>query len=197
MCGAGPCCARSKAAENETQLLRNEVNAIAPTRIAFITTDASASASELVPNSMIPYLGDNLGVGRRKILSASRSARSASISRPAICGCARSLSKTVNADDQGEYFTGLASVVPNTCRAGDDITRPLGDPQEASIAAALDFLGGRSCTPIAAAGADAARRRRSQPVTAPSGGELDLPERRMLRPQRPNAAPVRDNPGLF
>ncbi len=48
----------SKAAENQTRTFRTEANAIAPTRIAFITTEASASASELVANAMIPYLGD-------------------------------------------------------------------------------------------------------------------------------------------
>ena len=48
--------------------------------------------------------------------------------------------KTTNRDNQGEYFTGLASVFPNTCSANDDIFTPLGDPTEASIAVALDFL---------------------------------------------------------
>jgi hypothetical protein len=35
-----------------------------------------------------------------------------------------------------------------TCQATDDLSRPLGDPAESSIRAALDFLAGRSCTPI-------------------------------------------------
>src|SRR3546814_16373555 len=37
--------------------------------------------------------------------------------------------KTENADHQGEYFTGLASVFPNTCRAHDDIFVQLGEPR--------------------------------------------------------------------
>src|SRR3546814_7400638 len=53
--------------------------------------------------------------------------------------------KTENADHQGEYFTGMASVFPNTCRADDDIFVQLGEPDEASMATALDFLAGRSC----------------------------------------------------
>ena len=99
--------------------------------------------------------------------------------------------QTVNANNQGEYFTGLASVVPNTCRAGDDITRPLGDPREASIAAALDFLAGRSCTPIAGGkddiAADAAQRARVG---------LDLPQRAPLSPARPGAGDL-EIPGKF
>ena len=56
--------------------------------------------------------------------------------------------KTENANRQGEYFNGLAPVVPRTCQASDDIRYQLGDPREASIKAALDFLGGRACTPM-------------------------------------------------
>jgi hypothetical protein len=94
--------------------------------------------------------------------------------------------QTVNAAGQGEYFTGLASVVPNTCRASDDITRPLGDPGEASIRTALDFLAGRSCTPIAGgAKGDIAQR-----------ASADLPERQPLMPERPRAGQF-EIPGLF
>ena len=56
--------------------------------------------------------------------------------------------QTLNADDGGDYFTGLANSVPNTCRAIDDISRPLGDRDEASVSVALDFLAGRTCTAI-------------------------------------------------
>jgi hypothetical protein len=102
--------------------------------------------------------------------------------------------QTVNAAGRGEYFNGLASEVPNTCRAGDDFTRPLGDPREASIAAALDFLAGRSCTPITASsstsrsvGLSAAQRKRIG---------LDIPTRTTLVPDEPTA-PQREIPGLF
>jgi hypothetical protein len=102
--------------------------------------------------------------------------------------------QTVNAAGQGEYFTGLASVVPNTCRAGDDLTRPLGDPAEASIAAALDFLGGRTCTPITAGGAGAIAGSPSPAQRSRQG--LDLPQRLPLQPRRPGPA-QHELPGLF
>jgi C-terminal processing protease CtpA/Prc len=180
----------SKAAENETRLFRNEANAIAPTRIAFITTNASASASELVTNSMIPYLGTNMA-----LVGGNTFGKPVGQFGFDLAACdlrVRAVAfQTVNADNQGEYFSGLAGVVPNTCRAGDDITRPLGDPREASIAAALDFLAGRSCTPIAGAkdsvATDAAQSARVG---------LDLPERQPLTPARPGAGDL-EIPGKF
>jgi carboxyl-terminal processing protease len=183
----------SKSADNETRLFRTETNALAPTRMAFITTSASASASELVTNSMIPYLGSNMAL-----------VGSNSFGKPVgqfgfdLAACdlrIRAVTfQTVNASNQGEYYTGLASVVPNTCRAGDDITRPLGDAREASIAAALDFLGGRACTPIAGGGSDNVAGALDGAQRARIG--LDLPEREMLQPERPNPA-QHELPGLF
>ncbi|WP_285711544.1 S41 family peptidase [Erythrobacter oryzae] len=183
----------SKSSENSTQLFRNEANAIAPTKVAFITTGASASASELVINSMLPYLGNNMA-----LVGANSFGKPVGQFAFDLAACdlrIRAVAfQTVNANNQGEYYSGLASVVPNTCRAGDDITRPLGDPQEASIAAALDFLAGRACTPISGTAGDIAG-------TGPNGGQstrqgLNLPEREPLQPRKP--LPVqRELPGLF
>ncbi len=181
----------SKASENSTQLFRNEPNAISPTRIAFITTGASASASELVVNSSIPYFGANMA-----LVGANSFGKPVGQFAFDLAACdlrIRAVAfQTVNANNQGEYFNGLASVVPNTCRAGDDITRPLGDPQEASIAAALDFLAGRACTPITSSAASAQGGNAGQ--AARQG--LNLPEREPLQPSKP--LPVqRELPGLF
>lgn len=183
----------SKSSENETRTFRSEANAIAPTRIAFITTGATASASELVANSMIPYVGNGLA-----LIGANTTGKPVGQFGFDLAACdlrVRAVTfQTVNAADQGEYFTGLASVFPNTCRAGDDISRPLGDPAEASIATALDFLAGRSCAaPITggtisiAGGVDQSQRSRTG---------LDLPERVIVQPDQPNAAQF-EIPGLF
>ena len=72
-----------------------------------------------------------------------------------------------------------------SCRAGDDLTRQLGDPQEASIRASLDFLAGRSCTAIA--GAPAASARQAGQSVAP---------RELISPRRPTPA-QREVPGFF
>jgi carboxyl-terminal processing protease len=82
--------------------------------------------------------------------------------------------------------------VPNTCRAGDDITRPFGDPQEASTAVALDFLAGRSCTPFGSTAAASAGANAGQAARA----GLNLPTRQMLQPDTPAPA-QRELPGLF
>lgn len=186
----------SKAAENTTRLFRTEPNAIAPTRIAVIATDETASASELVANSLIPYLGSNLA-----LIGSNTFGKPVGQFGFDLAACDLRLRavafQTVNAAGRGEYFTGLASVMPNTCRAGDDIARPLGDPREASIATALDFLAGRACTPIASTtGIARSRALGSVPQSQRDRQGLDLPDRQMVRPERPNAA-QHELPGLF
>lgn len=183
----------SKASENETRTFRNEANAIAPTKIAFIATDATASASELVANAMIPYVGNNLA-----LIGGNTSGKPVGQFGFDLAACdlrVRAVTfQTLNANNQGDYFNGLAGVFPNTCRAGDDITRPFGDPREASTAVALDFLAGRACTPITASGAGNIAAGTTAAQSARAG--LDLPQRRMLQPERPNAAQF-EIPGLF
>lgn len=172
----------------EEALPRASVN-----KIAFITTGASASASELVANSMIPYLGNNMA-----IVGGNTAGKPVGQQAFDLSACDLRIRavvfQTVNANNQGEYFNGLAGVVPNTCRAGDDITRPFGDPREASIAAALDFLAGRACTPITAGGAGGIAGGVTEGQRARQG--LDLPERIPLQPAQPNVV-QRDLPGLF
>ncbi len=166
---------------------------VAVNKIAFITTGASASASELVTNAMIPYLGNNMA-----LVGSNTSGKPVGQFAFDLAACdlrIRAVTfQTVNANNQGDYFNGLASVVPNTCRAGDDITRPLGDPREASIAAALDFLAGRACTPITAGGAGGTAGGLSEGQRARQG--LDLPERVPLQPAQPDYV-QRNLPGLF
>jgi len=152
-----------------------------PEKIAFITTNASASASELVINSLLPYLDD----ADIAIIGGNTSGKPVGQSAFDFAECdlrIRAVTfQTVNALGEGEYFGGLADVVPNTCRAFDDISEQLGDPSEDSLMTALDFLAGRSCTPFTGGTA-----RTAQSI----GG------REIMQPERPNAA-QRDNPGVY
>ncbi|AKM11623.1 S41 family peptidase [Croceicoccus naphthovorans] len=169
----------SKASLNTTEYFSPQPQSITPMKIAFIGTTSSASASELVINSMIPYLGTNMAlvgtntygkpVGQYGFDNAACDQRMRVVTF-----------RTENADGNADYFDGLATTVPVTCRANDDIFRQLGDPQEASVAGALDFLAGRSCTAIVG-GAQSAQS---------AGG------RRVLQPERPTTA-QREVPGLF
>ncbi len=171
----------SKSSENSTELFENEVQALQATKIAFITTSNSASASELVINSMIPYLNAN----NIAIVGADTSGKPVGQFGFDFDECdlrIRAVTfQTLNANDEGDYFTGLASVMPNTCRANDDIFTPLGDASEASIATSLAFLRGQSCTAISG---------------GPGQTAQSVGGRQTLQPEQPS--PVqREIPGLY
>jgi C-terminal processing protease CtpA/Prc len=174
----------SKSQYNETRNFAPLPQSIAPTKIAFIGTGGTASASEMVINSFIPYLGANMAlVGTNtygKPVGQIALDRSACDTRLRVIAFA-----TQNSLRQGDYFQGLATKVQRTCQAGDDLTKPLGDPQEASVARALDFLAGRSCSAIAGDGA------RTQSLDRVGSQRLDL-----LSPARPNTV-QREVPGSF
>ncbi|MEL6485711.1 MAG: S41 family peptidase [Pseudomonadota bacterium] len=170
----------SKSFENETRLVEPETNAITPTKIAFIGRGGTASASELVINSMIPYLG----TADIALIGANTFGKPVGQFGFDLSDCdlrVRAVTfQTNNALGSGEYYSGLAGVVPNTCRADDDIFTPLGDPSEASIATALDFLAGRSCTPISGGG-----------IQSQSAGGVEV-----MQPQSPNATQFQV-PGVY
>ncbi len=168
----------SKANENESYAFRAQPEAIQPTRVAFIGTDGTASASEMVINGMVPYLGANMAlVGGN---TYGKPVGQIALDRPACDDRLRAVAlKIENADHQGEYYTGLATTVPNTCRATDDFTHQLGDPDEAMVSVALDFLAGRSCTAIGAIGTRA------------------VAERDLLRPERPSKTADLELPGVY
>ncbi|WP_421993055.1 S41 family peptidase [Qipengyuania sp.] len=170
----------SKSAFDESRLFASEQQAIAATKIAVIGTNGTASASELVANAFIPFLGNNIAlVGSDtfgKPVGQIARDRSACDDRLRVVAF-----RSVNADDQGDYYSGLADVMPQTCAASDEILKPLGDPSEASVAAALDFLAGRSCNAIGAAPATPAtaseepERRELLMPDAPSPAQLEIP----------------------
>lgn len=177
----------SKANENETYAFRAQPEAIAPTRIAFIGTGGTASASEMVINGMDPYLGANMAlVGSN---TYGKPVGQIALDQPACDDRLRAVAlKIENANHQGEYYTGLASTVANTCRANDDIGHQLGDPDEAMVRVALDFLAGRSCTAISGVAAKA---------TATLAPVRVAPERALLVPVRPAKTTDFELPGVY
>lgn len=174
---------QSKASQNSTRNFRSEPAAIQPTKIAIIGRGGTASASELVANAFIPYVGNNMA-----LVGANTSGKPVGQFGFDLAACddrIRAVTfQTVNAAGNGEYFSGLASVFPNTCQANDDFQNQLGDPAEASVARALAFLrsGASVCTPIT------------------SGKSADLqnraPTREVLQPTAPSAV-QREVPGLY
>lgn len=178
----------SKSSRDENTFFTPRAESVSPVKIAFIGTSATASASELVINSMAPYLGRNLAlVGGNtfgKPVGQIALDRSACDDRVRVVAF-----RSVNSRGGGDYFTGLASTLDVTCQAADDLTRPLGDPQEASIRGALDFLSGRSCTAITLSGP-------SGNIAGQSQRGMIAADREMLVPEAPTPA-QREVPGLF
>ncbi len=180
----------SKASNNETVYFAPQPQSITPTRIAFIGTGGSASASELVMNTFIPYLGNRSAlVGTN---TYGKPVGQIALDQAACDDRLRVIAFALeNRDHQGAYYDGLAGFMGATCRASDDISRPLGDPAEASTRAALDFLAGRTCTPISASASASA------PGLSPQAARerLEAPME-LLAPDRPTT-PQREVPGLY
>ena len=172
----------SKASNNDTRRFAPQPQSVAPVKVAFITTNATASASELVMNSFVPYLGVNAAlIGSNtygKPVGQIARDQAACDDRIRVVAFA-----TENSAGQAGYFAGLANTMRTTCAAPDDIARPLGDPTEASLRSALDFIAGRSCTPVIAGQVQQADGQRSERRVVPL-------------PKAPSVA-QREVPGLF
>jgi C-terminal processing protease CtpA/Prc len=170
-----------KSSNDRIRYYAQQPQSIAATRIAFIGTGGTASASELVINASIPYLGANAAL----IGTNTYGKPVGQIARD-LAACDDRLRvvalATQNAARQGDYYDGLAGKVQASCQATDDVAYQMGDPREASTKAALDFLAGRSC---GAAIGDAGLR------SAGAGGRREL-----LTPARPTTA-QREVPGLL
>jgi carboxyl-terminal processing protease len=173
----------SKSSNNETTFFAQQPQTITPTKIAFIGTGGTASASEYVINAMIPYLHAHVAlVGSNtygKPVGQIALDKSQCDDRLRVIAFALQ-----NAARQGDYYDGLATKVEASCQAVDDSTYPLGDAREASTRAALDFIEGRGCTRI---GATASLERTATPFAQ---------SRELLTPTRPSTA-QRETPGLF
>ena len=111
-------------------------------RIVIITSGNTASASELVLNSLKPFktlvtvgatsLGKPFGFAPREACDLVYDVVNLEI---------------FNANGVSVPTTG----VPATCSAGDDLTRDLGDPAELRTAAALNYIATGACPPVATA----------------------------------------------
>ena len=174
-----------KASNNETTYFEPQAQSVAATRIAFIGTGGTASASEYVINAYTPYLHANSAlIGTNtygKPVGQIALDKSACDDRLRVIAFALQ-----NSARQGAYYNGLTNTVEASCRASDDIRYPLGDPREASTRSALDFLEGKSCTKLTAtAGAEA------RALSVPIDREALMPTSGRISTAR------REVPGLF
>jgi hypothetical protein len=104
--------------------------------VVFITTGSTASASELVINAVRPF-------ATVSVVGSPTSGKPVGSAQFTFCDKAAYpiTFRLLNARGEGDYFDGF---IPN-CDSIDDLMHPLGDPDEASMAAALARLDGATC----------------------------------------------------
>ena len=128
------------AANNTTAFFSRRGNSIDISRFIVIASASTASASELVTNSLIPYadvwiVGDNTygkPVGQVGIEFCEKILRPTSF-------------RTANADGDGDYFGGL----PVDCPAADVLDIPVGADNDPNIVAAVSISETGACPVVA------------------------------------------------
>ena len=123
-------------ANNSVEFFSALANSVNLSRLAVIATGGTASASELVTNSLDAYFD----VG---IVGANTFGKP--VGQIGLTFCDKILRptsfKTVNALGEGEYFDGL----PVDCPAADDLNIAVGADMDPNMVAALSFLNTGAC----------------------------------------------------
>lgn len=150
---------------NTTTVFEDTANAVDVTRLVIIATGATASASELIGNGLAPFVdvtwigADTFG----KPVGSYGFEFCGKVVHPTAFSAA-------NANGEGDYYDGFKV----DCPAQDDLENPLGDPQEASLAEAINFLATGACSVTAAA---------AQGRALPRASSAELPSRRARQRQ--------------
>jgi len=146
----------SKSSQNSTVRFSPQAQSVRPVRIAFLTTDATASASEINVNVMRKYVetaivgSDTFGkpVGQ--------------IAFDLANSCPDRLRliafKTANADGAGDYYDGIAPLMRFACAADDTLGAQLGDPADNMTQAALQWINTGACGALITAGTGGAQK---------------------------------------
>jgi carboxyl-terminal processing protease len=144
---------------NKTTRFTNSEQALNLQRLVVITTRSSASASELVINSLRPFI---------PVTIIGDTTYGKPVGQYGLRFCEKIMYPVAfsikNANLEGDFFNGLAV----DCAAGDDYQHQLGDTAEASFAEALTFIRTGACSPRAATESSALRLR-APFVFQPSG----------------------------
>ena len=114
------------------------------TQVFFITSFNTASASELVINSLFPF---------KKVVTvgATTFGKPFGFAPRSACDTVYNAVnfESFNADGAGRFTSGL----PATCTVADDLSKALGDPTERRTAAALGYIQTKTCPVVAATAA--------------------------------------------
>ncbi len=150
-----------KSGQNSTVRFQPQAQSVRPVRIAFLTTDSTASASEININAMhawaeVAIVGsDTYG---KPVGQLAFDLGNACPDRLRLVTF-----KTVNANGVGDYYDGLASSMTFACAAEDTLGAPIGDPADGLTQAALQWINTGACARVI--GLSAA----GQAKTSPSG----------------------------
>lgn len=139
----------SKTLHNEKYTTSNSSNpfqefssALSLNRIYVLTTSSTCSASELVMNSLAPFV---------EVIQIGDTTCGKPVGMYGKEFCDQILLpiefQSVNHNDQGDYFDGLLA----DCTASDDVTREFADPQEAMFSTALFHMDNSSCPTVSSA----------------------------------------------
>ncbi len=125
---------------NDSEFFERRGNSMSLSRLVVIATGGTASASELVTNSMEPHV---------EVAIVGATTFGKPVGQAGFQFCEKILRatafQTVNADDFGDYFGGL----PVDCAAPDDSSIPVGDAADPNVIAALEYLDTGACPPTA------------------------------------------------
>jgi len=136
----------NKASRNSSTLFQPGDQSVQPVRIAFLTTDGTASASEININTMKPYVFETAIVGDD---TYGKPVGQEAFDLSSTCPDRLRLItfRVTNSAGQGDYYSGLASSMNFACVATDTLDQPMGSPAEGMTAKALEFLRDGTCTP--------------------------------------------------
>ena len=130
------------------------------TKVIFITSSNTASASELVVNSLYPFFTKVVTIGSKTFGKPY-----GFLPRESCNTVFDAVNfETFNASNVGRFDAGL----PATCTIADDLSKQLGDPAERRLAAALGYIQTNAC-PAAATAADQLLQARTQDRSEFSG----------------------------
>jgi C-terminal peptidase prc len=126
-----------KSGWNHDQIFAAAENALDLKRVFIIATGSTASSSELLINSLFPYMDV-------KIIGDATYGKPVGSGAWADCDIEiRPISfRMLNDEGRGDYYNGISQM----CLAHDGLVLPLGDEAEASLAEALQVMRNGQCT---------------------------------------------------
>jgi C-terminal processing protease CtpA/Prc len=165
----------AKSVQNSTARFQPQPQSTRPVRIAFLTTDATASASEININSLKPWVeaaivgSDTFGkpVGQLAFDLAN--------------SCQDRLRlvtfKTVNSLGEGDFYDGIASSMQFACAASDTLAAPMNDAGDGLTGAALGWLATGACGSVIGAARAGAQSKTSTDSRWPMSRQPSAAER--------------------